>query len=62
MLFSTIRSFKGLEADVLLLIDLTGFKEGRFDRSDLYVAASRARHRLVVMTDSDEIIQALGVG
>lgn len=62
VLFSTIRSFKGLESDVLLLIDLTGFKEGRFDRSDLYVAASRARHRLVVMTDSDEIIQALGVG
>ncbi len=61
VLFSTIRSFKGLEADIVILTDLTGFKEGVFERSELYVAASRAKHRLHVMTDSDEIEVALGV-
>jgi hypothetical protein len=47
ILFSTVRRFKGLEADVVLLIDQ--------DRDDpectavhRYVAASRARHLLVV--------------
>lgn len=62
VLFSTIRSFKGLEADVIILVDLAGFREGVFERSELYVAASRAKHRLTVMTDSDEIVEALGVG
>jgi hypothetical protein len=49
ILFSTVRRFKGLEADVVLLIDQ--------DRADpecsvvhRYVAASRARHMLVVFT------------
>lgn len=45
----------------MILTDLTGFKEGVFERSELYVAASRAKHRLHVMTDSDEIEVALGV-
>ena len=49
ILFSTVRRFKGLEADVVLLIDQ--------DRNDpecsavhRYVAASRARHLLVVFS------------
>lgn len=62
VLFSTIRSFKGLEADIVILTDLSGFREGFFERSELYVAASRAKHRLHVLTDSAEIEQALGVG
>jgi hypothetical protein len=61
VLYSTIRSFKGLEADVVILVDLGDFREGLFERSDLYVAASRAKHRLHVVTDSDEIEEALGV-
>ncbi|MCA9795303.1 MAG: NERD domain-containing protein [Candidatus Eremiobacteraeota bacterium] len=58
--FSTIRSFKGLEADVLILIDLGDFSEGYFEKYDLFVACSRARHRLVIYTRSEQVIQALG--
>ncbi len=62
VLYSTIRSFKGLEADVVVLVDLGDFREGHCERADLYVAASRAKHRLHVVTDSDEIEEALGLG
>ena len=47
---STIRSFKGLESEVLILIDLPKVGERYFDTSDLYVACSRARLRLYVFT------------
>ncbi len=51
VLFSTIRSFKGLEADVVILIDLV--KPGSvdmFSSSDFYVACSRAKHVLKVIS------------
>ena len=54
ILVSTARSFKGLEADVVVLYDLSGFGE-LFTRTDLYVAWTRARHRLVVVCQGGEI-------
>lgn len=53
--FSTIKAFKGLEADVLIVIEAGDFDPTYFSRHDLYVAASRARHRLVVITSSNEV-------
>ncbi|MEZ8806044.1 MULTISPECIES: NERD domain-containing protein [Vibrio] len=53
ILFSTVKAFKGLEADAILLIDIPN--EGHspiFQRSDYYVACSRAKHLLVVMGES----------
>jgi hypothetical protein len=50
VLFSTIRSFKGLEADAVLLIDIP--KPGsiqNFSNADYYVACSRAKHLLTVL-------------
>ncbi len=47
---------------MVILVDLGDFREGLFERAELYVAASLAKHRLHVVTDSDEIEEALGVG
>jgi thymidine kinase len=52
---STIRAFKGLEADVLILIDVPNVGERHFDKSDLYVACSRACHRLHILTSSSSL-------
>lgn len=46
---SSIGAFKGLEADVVILLDLVP-GDPRADRTARYVAASRARHRLFVFT------------
>lgn len=47
-LVTTARSFKGLEADVVLLYDLGDF--GRlFRKEDLYVACTRARVLLIAV-------------
>lgn len=46
VLVTTSRSFKGLEADVVLLYDLGEFG-GLFERKDLYVACTRARSLLI---------------
>lgn len=45
--YATPRRFKGLEADVVLLCDVDGAGHAG-TRRDLYVAASRARHRLYI--------------
>lgn len=52
ILFSTIRSFKGLEADIVILVDVVepGSVE-HFGNSDLYVACSRAKHILKIVSD-----------
>lgn len=52
ILFSTIRSFKGLEADIVILVDIIdpGSVE-YFCLSDLYVACSRAKHILKIVSD-----------
>jgi superfamily I DNA/RNA helicase len=48
ILVTTARSFKGLEADVVILYDLGEF--GRlFKREDLYVACTRARVLLIAI-------------
>ena len=50
VLFSTVKSFKGLEADAVVLIDVPNIKQSRyFGEADYYVACSRAKHLLVVM-------------
>jgi hypothetical protein len=54
LLVSTARAFKGLEADVVVLYDLNTFGD-LFTRADLYVAWTRARHRLVVVCQPGEV-------
>lgn len=49
--FSTVQSFKGLESDVVVLIDVDDVESARM-RSLLYVGASRARSLLVVLRAS----------
>lgn len=60
ILFSTIRSFKGLEADIVILIDVVrpGSIEN-FTISDFYVACSRAKHLLKIISSED--IEVLNV-
>jgi superfamily I DNA/RNA helicase len=48
LLNTTPRSFKGLEAPVVILYGLAGFA-GWFNEKDLYVAITRARSRLYVL-------------
>lgn len=48
VLCSTARSFKGLEADVVILCDFSGLGNF-FTVSDLYVALTRARSHLVIV-------------
>lgn len=49
ILFSTVKSFKGLEADAIILIDVPEGESFNFKQSDYYVACSRAKHLLVVI-------------
>jgi hypothetical protein len=53
VLVTTARSFKGLEADVVIAYDLGGFGQ-YFTRTDLYVAWTRARHRLICVCHGAE--------
>lgn len=50
---STIKSFKGLEAACVIISDLSPVG-GNFTQSDLYVACSRAKHRLYLLPASPE--------
>ena len=54
ILYSTIRSFKGLEADIVVMVDVTtpGAKEV-FSAADFYVGSSRAKHVLKIVSDVD---------
>lgn len=52
ILFSTIRTFKGLEADFVLLIGVTP-DHPRCTPADLYVGASRARYLLYLFHRND---------
>ena len=55
ILFSTIKSFKGLEADAIIIIDVPEKTDARFfTDSDYYVACSRAKHLLVVIHKEDD--------
>ena len=54
VLFSTVKSFKGLEADAVIVIDVPEEQETTFfKQSDFYVACSRAKHLLVVIHKED---------
>ncbi|MCA1791322.1 MAG: ATP-binding domain-containing protein [Thioalkalivibrio sp.] len=53
VLITTARSFKGLEAEVVVLYDLDGL--GRlFRREDLYVACTRAKVLLIAVVHGDQ--------
>lgn len=55
VLFSTIRSFKGLEADIVVLVDVVELGSiAVFSQSDFYVACSRAKHVLKIVSDIPE--------
>ncbi len=54
--YATLQSFKGLEADVVLLVDVD-LEHKTSAPANLYVAFSRARHRLVVWAKEAQAAQ-----
>jgi hypothetical protein len=52
--YSTLHRFKGLEADVVLLCDVDGNPHA-CTRRHVYVAASRAKHRLYIFACADAL-------
>jgi hypothetical protein len=58
ILVTTARAFKGLEADVVLVYGLTAFGPV-FTPTDLYVAWTRARHRLILTCQPGEVRAAV---
>lgn len=54
VLVTTARAFKGLEADVVIAYGLSSFG-ALFTATDLYVAWTRARHRLVLVCQAGEV-------
>lgn len=58
VLFSSIRAFKGLEADAVVMIDVPVPDEVPFfKRSDFYVGASRAKHMLVILAQDESVVR-----
>ena len=53
VLVTTARSFKGLEAEVVVLYDLAGFGQ-LFRREDLYVACTRAKALLIAIVHGNQ--------
>jgi Nuclease-related domain/Type III restriction enzyme, res subunit len=54
VLFATIRSFKGLEADAIIVTDVPNPESTQyFSTSDLYVGCSRAKHMLVILASEE---------
>jgi hypothetical protein len=60
VLVTTARSFKGLEADVVVLYDLGGFGP-LFKREDLYVSCTRAKALLVAIVHGDQCREVITV-
>jgi superfamily I DNA/RNA helicase len=58
VLVTTARAFKGLEADVVIAYGLSTFGPF-FTPTDLYVAWTRARHRLILICQAGEIRAAV---
>ena len=58
--FSTIKSFKGLEADCVILVDAQhpNGSHVAFRREDLYVACTRARTRLAILASDPDVAAA----
>lgn len=58
VLVTTARAFKGLEADVVIVYGLGAFGS-LFTPTDLYVAWTRARHRLILVCQAGEVRAAV---
>lgn len=56
---STIKAFKGLEADCIIVTDVPAIGTPWFNLADLYVAASRAKHRLYFVPASPQVAAGL---
>ena len=57
VLFATIRSFKGLEADAIIVTDVPNPETTKyFSVSDFYVGCSRAKHILVVLPTEKGVV------
>ena len=55
VLFSTIKSFKGIEADVVIIVDLdTPGSTQALGKNNLYVAFTRARSRLALLCRNND--------
>lgn len=56
VIFSTIKAFKGIEADCVVVVDAISPEVGEiyFTLEDLYVACTRARTRLVILVSDDQ--------
>lgn len=52
ILLTTVRKFKGLEADAMILCDVTGLWK-HFTKQHAYVACSRAKHLLKIVSTSE---------
>jgi len=56
-LYATIRAFKGLEADAVLMIDVPAPDSAPyFSTADFYVGASRAKHVLTVLANAQDVL------
>lgn len=55
--FSTIKSFKGIEADCIIVVDADDPKRGNpaFTMEDLYVACTRAKTRLAILVHDEAV-------
>jgi hypothetical protein len=60
VLVTTARSFKGLEAEVVVLYDLGGFGSF-FKREDLYVSCTRAKALLVAIVHGEQCREVIAV-
>ena len=57
MLFATIRSFKGLEADAVLMVDVVAPGSlPHFSQADFYVGCSRAKHQLATQAMAPGVV------
>jgi superfamily I DNA/RNA helicase len=55
---STIKTFKGLEADCIIVTDVSLGDFSKSSQSELYVGTTRARHQLIILPikTADQII------
>jgi DNA helicase IV len=55
--FSTIKSFKGIEASTVIIVDLSIPDEHvAFSKEDLYVACTRATTRLALISSKKDVV------
>jgi hypothetical protein len=57
MLFATIRSFKGLEGDAVLMVDVVAPGSlPHFSQADFFVGCSRAKHLLAILAIAQGVV------